>query len=73
MGFNFPNTPNVGDQYAPAGGQVVYNWNGAAWVTGIGGATGAFAAGPAACASASAQVTVNGSDVVNQSVGQCTP
>ncbi|HXA28004.1 MAG TPA: hypothetical protein VN193_04580 [Candidatus Angelobacter sp.] len=42
-------------------------------VTGIAGATGAFAAGPSACASASAQVTVNGSDVVNQSVGQCAP
>ena len=41
--------------------------------TGVVGATTAFAAGPSACASASAQVTVNGSDVVNQSVSQCAP
>jgi hypothetical protein len=40
-------------------------------VTGIAGATSAFAAG--ACASVSAQVNVNGSDVVNQSVAQCAP
>jgi hypothetical protein len=37
------------------------------------GVTGVFAAGPSACASVSAQVNVNGSDVVNQSVSQCEP
>jgi hypothetical protein len=41
--------------------------------TGVVGATSAVAAGPSACASVSAQVTVNGSDVVNQAVTQCAP
>jgi hypothetical protein len=41
--------------------------------TGVIGATSAFAAGPSACASVSAQVTVNGSDLVNQAVSQCAP
>ena len=41
------------------------------------GASAAFGAthvaASTACVSVSAQVTVNGTDVVNQTVGQCTP
>lgn len=37
------------------------------------GVTHVHAAGPSACVSASVQVNVNGSDVVNQSANQCEP
>jgi hypothetical protein len=40
--------------------------------TAVVGASTALAA-PTACASASVQVTVNGSSVVDQSAAQCTP
>ena len=42
-------------------------------VTTVAGATHVFAAGPSACVSASVEVGVNGSDVVNQSLSQCEP